>query len=89
MILQQILAAMQKMRKDDEVKMHAVVEIDDNGKKKTVAKTLPQILTDLDLSIQDLTDAVEELTQAIDDNEEAERKAKKARRSNRIRANQE
>lgn len=90
MMFQQILAALQSLKQnqgaqqnnDVNMKVHPVTSVDENGNRVQIKKTLPQIITDLDLSIQDLTELLDELIDSF--YEESKRKRRK--RSNRIRA---
>lgn len=90
MMFQQILAALQSLKQnqgaqqnnDVNMKLHPVTSVDENGNRAQIKKTLPQIITDLDLSIQDLTELLDELIDSF--YEESKRKRRK--RSNRIRA---
>lgn len=70
---------------DINMKLHPVTASDKKGRQIQVSKTLPQIIADLDISIQDLTMAVDDLTDILSA-ESGKRQRKQ--RSNRIRAQQ-
>lgn len=89
-LFQQVMAGIQALQNqggvksgDINMKVHPVSAMDKKGNRIQISKTLPQIIADLDLSIQDLTMAVDDLTDIL--GSESNRRKRKER-SNKIRA---